>query len=123
MLEAVQRFFTARIVGVNSENYWERLKTLHIYSLERRKERFIIIQVWKILEGHVVNITGANAIQSLQNNRRGRSFKIPLVVGTSGLTGRLRNLTGICPLLLKRTLDKYLSIIPDEPGVPGTTAH
>lgn len=55
-LEQVQRLFTRRLVG-DSINYWERLKHLRLYSLQRRRERYIAIYVWKILEGMVPNPT------------------------------------------------------------------
>ena len=48
-LEAVQRTFTSRIAGVQHLDYWERLKALGIMSLQRRRERYIILQLWKIL--------------------------------------------------------------------------
>ena len=48
-LEAVQRSFTAKIQGLGNLNYWERLRRLSMYSLQRRRERYTIILVWKIL--------------------------------------------------------------------------
>jgi hypothetical protein len=44
-LEAVQRTFTYRISGMRELdlNYWDRLKHLGLYSLERRRERYIIL--------------------------------------------------------------------------------
>ena len=48
-IEQVQRTFTAKIRGVSHLNYWERLSFLKIYSLQRRRERLMIIVVWKIL--------------------------------------------------------------------------
>ena len=35
-LEAVQRSFTHRVSGLNNLSYWQRLKALNLYSLERR---------------------------------------------------------------------------------------
>ena len=37
-LEAVQRTFTTRIQGLQHLNYWERLRHLKLYSLQRRRE-------------------------------------------------------------------------------------
>ena len=45
MLESVQRTFTSRIVGMERLNYWQRLKKLHLLSLQRRQERFIIFHM------------------------------------------------------------------------------
>ena len=54
-LEGVQRSFTSKIVSIQHLNYWERLKVLNLMSLQRRRERYIIIFMWKILAGHVPN--------------------------------------------------------------------
>ena len=48
-IEGVQRTFTARIWGFQHLNYWQRLKALDLMSLQRRRERYIIIHLWKIL--------------------------------------------------------------------------
>ena len=37
-------------------SYPERLTVLKLYSLQRRRERYIIIYVWEILEGLVPNL-------------------------------------------------------------------
>ncbi|XP_068222211.1 uncharacterized protein [Palaemon carinicauda] len=42
-LEGVQRTFTARIAGAQHLNYWERLKKLSVMSLQRRRERYILL--------------------------------------------------------------------------------
>ena len=47
-IESVQRSFTARIAGVQHLHYWDRLKALSLMSLQRRRERYIIIHMWKI---------------------------------------------------------------------------
>ena len=51
-LESVCRHFTAQIAGLGDLDYWERLTALRMYSQERRRERYRIIFIWKIL-GHV----------------------------------------------------------------------
>ena len=50
-LEGVQKAFTKRIDGMDNLNYYERLQSLNLYSLQRRRERYEIIQIWKILNG------------------------------------------------------------------------
>ena len=45
-LEKVQKSFTSRINGMEELDYHERLKKLNLYSLERRRERFMIIYGW-----------------------------------------------------------------------------
>ena len=54
-LENIQRSFLRRIAGCGQLDYWDRIKKLRIMSLQRRRERYCIIQVWKILNGHAPN--------------------------------------------------------------------
>ena len=54
-IESVQRHFTRRITGCKGMNYWERLVKLHIISLQRRRERYMIIHVWKMYHGCAPN--------------------------------------------------------------------
>ena len=42
-IEAIQRTFTYKITEVQHLNNWERLHELKLYSLQRRRERYIII--------------------------------------------------------------------------------
>ena len=54
LLESVQRNFTSKIMFENHPDpldYWERLKELKLYSLERRRERYLIIYTWKVIHG------------------------------------------------------------------------
>ena len=57
-IEAIQRTFTYKITEVQHLNYWERLHEHKLYSLQRRRERFIIIYIWKITQHIVPNIDG-----------------------------------------------------------------
>ena len=50
-IERIQKNFTSKINGLGEVDYHERLKRLGIYSLERRRERFLIINAWQQLEG------------------------------------------------------------------------
>ena len=43
MIEKIQKPFTKHIKGFSSFSYQERLSNLNIYSLQRRRERYIII--------------------------------------------------------------------------------
>ena len=45
-IEAIQRTFTYKITEVQHLNYWERLHELKLYSLQRRRERYIIIYIF-----------------------------------------------------------------------------
>ena len=64
MLENVQRKFTSRIreyqtwddeqnMYTCTVNYWDRLKDLRTYSLERRRERFFILYAYRVIIGLV----------------------------------------------------------------------
>ena len=54
-LEQVQRNFTRRILGCQKLGYWERLAVLNLQSLQRRRERYQVILMWKIYNGLVPN--------------------------------------------------------------------
>ena len=71
MVEKVQRSFTRFISGMAGLLYTERLTVLKLYSLQRRRERYIIIYVWKILEGLVPNLFSPICTKTL--DRRGRT--------------------------------------------------
>ena len=48
MIEKTQRSSTRYISGMQGLSYPERLTVLKLYSLQCRRERYIIIYVWKI---------------------------------------------------------------------------
>ena len=41
--ESIARHFTAKVEGLQELDYWERLKTLNLYSQERRRERYQVM--------------------------------------------------------------------------------
>ena len=71
-LESVARHFTAKIDGMDGLDYWERLEALHLYSQERRRERYKIIFLWKVAQGLV---HGYNAT-FITSERRGRLMQV-----------------------------------------------
>ena len=137
-MEGIQRSFTYYIDGTKGLNYYERLKYLKLYSLQRRAERFMIIHAWKIMEGLVVNLS-INPVLAVEHDRLGRKIKIPPLCKKAGTfqtvqynsfvfrAGRLfnclpvgiRNLHGVGVDSFKRSLDGFLLTLPDEPGVDG----
>ena len=139
-IENLQRHFTSYISGDSDLNYWERLKTLKLYSIERRRERYVIIYMWKILEGLVQPF---NPNFSHRNNiRLGRFINVPPIIhGNSAaiknmiekrlrgpklfnkLPTHLRNMTNVSVTTFKTHLDRYLSMIPDQPSIPGYVSH
>ena len=48
-IESVRRTFTSKIQSCRHLDYHERLKHLCLFSLQRRRERYIIIHMWKVL--------------------------------------------------------------------------
>ena len=54
-LESVKRTFTSKIHGLQHLHYCERLKTLTLMSLQRRRQRYMIMHMWKILHGLTSN--------------------------------------------------------------------
>ena len=138
-LEKVQRAFTKQILGLHTMQYWDRLQYLNIFSLERRRERYIIIYIWKVLHGLFPN-PGFN-IHHIDRDD-GVALSIPPVKGPTALK-KLKERNILChgvrlfntlptylrklsindeqqpsPDSFKRCLDKYLHILPDEPFCP-----
>ena len=70
-LEKIQRSFTKHITRLHGLEYSKRLVSLKLYSLQRRRERYCIIYVWKIIEGLVPNFS--KPIVCSYSERRGRS--------------------------------------------------
>lgn len=143
-LEAVQRTFTSKIAGMDALNYWDRLVALNLYSLQRRRERYDAIYVWKIIENKVPNISGGTnrqiSIVSSADSRKGRSchmycplksasckvksivynsFPVRAVKTFNILPREIRNLTNCDVDRFKAVLDKFLASIPDEPPISG----
>ena len=69
MIEKFEKAFTKHTKGFSSFSYQERLSNLKIYSIQRRRERYIVIYVWKILENLVPNLV--KPLQFYVPDRRG----------------------------------------------------
>ena len=139
-IELVQVNFLNKISGMSALDYWDQLKHQKIFSLQRRRERYVCIYVWKILEGIVPNF----GIETMYNRRRGRYCKVPLVsstapgkirtirFGSMGINGprvfnslptNIRNTSGCSVDSFKAVLDRHLSQIPDQPRIPGLVKY
>ena len=72
-IEAIHRTFTQKITEVQHLNYWERLLELKFYYHQRRRERYIIIYIWKITHHVVPNIVGkmGDKIETRKHPRHG----------------------------------------------------
>ena len=60
----MQSFFTSRLRGMELLNYWERLEALELYSLERCRDRYIAIYIWKMVVGLSPNLDGTDKLSS-----------------------------------------------------------
>ena len=82
-IEKVQRYFTRRIDGMQGLNYWQRLQKLNLFSLERRRERYVIIYIWKTWHNNVpaIGIT----VQSY-DPEQGLFFHLPQLPKGQGTT-------------------------------------
>ena len=138
-LESVQRFFTQKIRGVENLDYWARLSSLKIYSLQRRRERYCIIYVWKIVNDLAMNIINEIYMIRTRDSVRGGLFclippvnhRAPYYVQTliensfavrgprlfNAIPRELRDFRGSL-LTFKRKLDKFLVGLPDKPSLP-----
>ena len=141
-LESLQRSFLRKIQDRRRVDYWKRLKEFKLYSLERRRERYRIIYIWKILEKHVPNLESNGEIIPEISIRMGRtchmkknvlysSRKVRTLRDSSfswnasqlfnALPKPIRDLTGCSVEKFKGALDKFLGAVPDEPQVVGMT--
>ena len=118
-------------------NYWEKLKALQLSSKERRRERSMIIFIWKVSQGLV---TGYDLPFTQEDTRLGRRVT-PAAVRMSApskvhnaalgslrvkgakifnlLPPHLRNNNDGDILMFMNHLDLYLENVPDEPTVQG----
>ena len=138
-VEAVQRSFTSKITGIDHLNYWQRLSSLRLYSLQRRRERFMIIHIWKIYKQFAPNDSD---FQFYNHDRLGpqcRRINYPCRVASTRtlrfnsfsctgprlfniIPGYIKNSTNLATF--KGRLDKLLQTLTDEPPTPGyRSAH
>jgi len=80
MIEDVQRYFTKRITGMSDLSYWERISALQLQSLQRRRERYIIIHTWKTIAGYVPNDIN---MEFVENRRFGTQVVVPTMTKTA----------------------------------------
>lgn len=140
-IERVLRSFTRCISGVSHLSYWDRLKSLGLYSVQRRYERYQILYVFKCLHGLCPN----PGIRHTWSDRRGISCDVrsPPKISDRKLLKCLKNsfVLNKAPVLynllpgslrkfyvlddplssFKRQLDDFLKTIPDQPYVQGYT--
>ena len=139
-LDTVQWSFIRKISSNVKSDYWTRLSSMKLYSLQRRRERYRIIYIWKVLEGLVPNINNKIKASNL-HARLGRKCLIPNVPNSrlskireaslpinggrlfNELPKDIRNLTNVSLETFKRAVDQFLKTVPDEPQLVGYTAQ
>ena len=137
-LESTQRAFTRYISGCQGLSYWDRLKKLGLMSLQRRRELYVILHLWKIWQGAVPNDLD---IQFYDHTRLDTRCKIPAIKRNSTTLSRSiydhsfavrgPKLWNAIPKNIKcapsfevfksKLTSHLMSIIPDFPPVPGYT--
>ena len=137
-VESVQRAFTSRITEVQHLPYWERLKHLNLMSLQRRRERYIIIHLYKILKNLAPNDIN---ISFHQNERLGLMCNVPTLsrsskqkhqnlydqsfhVTAAKFWNKLPRNIKEKPSLdsFKISLTKFLMSFPDKPPIHGVSS-
>ena len=135
IIEQTQRNFTRKITNMDNYDYWTRLKKLGITSLQRRREKFTIILVWKIKNNLIPNDINLEFSINTRNSQiravvkplprsRGKllsSYENSFAIRAAKLFNKLPSkLIEVSSLpLFKFRLEKYLSFYPDEPPVHG----
>ena len=145
-LDLLQWHFIKRMKNYYSSDYWSSLSDLNLLSLERRRERYQIIYLWKIIENIVPNpCVSINGIEEKSidvriSPRNGRfciqpnisrhcstklqnlcfaSFCIHGCKLFNILPNNVRGVTKCTSAAFKSSLDKFLELIPDTPHLPG----
>merc|ERR1712105_234439 len=136
-LESVQRIYTIQTNGLEHLDYWERLRRMNLYSVQRRMERYRVIYLWKITVGLVPNF----GIHWTESETRGKMISIPHSKSNcSAIAKHMRDQSlvvhggRIFNLLphdirswsgtkdgFKEKLDLFLSNIPDHPKTQDLT--
>ena len=137
LLESPQRKLTSQIHGMESLDYYKRLKELNLYSAERRRDRYLLIYIFKILHNKVPN----PGISYKYSPRRGKVLITPPVRSSkschattlmhnsfmyrasrifNAIPKEIRKL-GVETSLdsIKHKIDRFLQHITDEPRLPG----
>ena len=127
-LEMVHCSFLRKRKGQGNLSYWDQLHLLRLYPLKRRRERYFIIYVWRILKAQVPNPSGKYAITANTHSPSTRMYHSASQQHCSTEDSD----TAICQALqhhkmlsgcFKGQLDKFLLTVTDEPQITGCTAQ
>ena len=128
-LESLLRSYTSKISDIKHLHYWQRLKSLNMYSLNRRYERYRVMYCHKIIHGMTPNC----GLHWTMTPKYGHMFKLK-DFGKYEHSNRKQSFQFMGPRLFnaipislrpyiyslsfdqwKMELDKFLSEIPDHP--------
>ena len=133
-IEGLQRTFTSKLNGMENLNYHERLTALNLYSLQRRRERFCMITMWKIannlhpnqlnLEFYQTHRFGMKCRRKVFKTRRSHIRTIQHNSFSSIGPALFNCIPQIIKeketlLSFKAALEKFLRNIPDTPPLSG----
>ena len=134
--EGPLRSFTKRAWGISGQNYWDRLRTFRLTSMERRVERYKVLYLYKIENGLVPNCgldlydgpdtrSGDSfTTGSLRSNSESIKTKLRDSLKYNGvriynaIPRYIRDIKNDLPEF-KKKLDTFLNKIPDQPSIPG----
>ena len=138
-LEGIQRSYTSKISSIANLHYHDRLTELKLMSLQRRRERYSIITIFKILNNIAPNDL---SITFSTSARRGTRVKIPSITREAKLKYitqyddsfkiRASKLWNSIPAELttkssmdtfKPALTRYLQSFPDRPPIQGLASR
>ena len=138
-LEQIQRQFTSKISGYQDLHYYDRLKGLQLMSLQRRRERYYLLYLHKVLHEVVPNDIN---ITFHHNDRRGLCANIPPILRhtkakfqsmfDSSFAVLAPRLWNSLPKQIRReekfekfksSLTRYLLSTPDEPPIQGEPSN
>ena len=132
-IEQVQKSLVSRIsdTRLRGFNYWGKLQILHLYSQERRRERYMVIFLWKISQGLVSGYSIPFTSRTSRTGRKVEPAQVPQSAPTSVKNARagtlavkgaqlfnllpesLRNSEHGDILMFKNHLDIFMENIPD----------
>ena len=130
-LERIQKGYTKKIEGMEEKNYHQRLKCLNLYSMERRRERYMIINTWQQIEDPEKNILGFElnerarhrTIKDTRIKWNKKSKNSTLIYNSparkmmrlfNAIPGKIRDIEGEKTEYFKRELDRWLNGVPDK---------
>ena len=134
LLEGIQRSITSKISGLEQYNYWERLQKLDLFSLQRRRERYDLIHMWKLQNKIIQDDLGLSFYHTSRHGWKCRQKPLPskrgklATIKENSFSNRAAALYNTLPKYVKEAnttnsfkakLNKFLKKLPDQPPIHG----